>query len=60
MTISTINIPVPIFLFEDNYEDWYIQVKTFLQPQDLWEVVEDGFIMPKNQTILSAAEKKTI
>ena len=59
MTISTINILVPI-LSEDNYEDWYSQMKTFLQAQDLWEIVQDGFIMLQNQATLSAAKKKKL
>ena len=59
MTISTINIPVPI-LSKDNYEDWYSQMKTFLQAQDLWEIVQDGFVSPGNQSTLSATEQKKL
>ena len=59
MTISTINIPIPI-LSEDNYEDWYSQMKTFLQAQDLWEIVQDGFVSPWNQSTLFAAERKKL
>ncbi|KAL5567470.1 hypothetical protein UlMin_024045, partial [Ulmus minor] len=27
-------------LYEDNYDDWSIQVETYLKAQDLWDVVE--------------------
>ena len=59
MTISAINIPLPI-LFEDNYEDWHSPMKTFLQAQDLWEVVQEGFTLPQNQTKLSTVEKNKL
>ena len=57
MTNLTINIPFPI-LSEENYEDWYSQMKTFLQAQDLKEVVQEGFTMPENQAMHSATKKK--
>ncbi|KAL4275275.1 hypothetical protein AHAS_Ahas20G0090900 [Arachis hypogaea] len=57
MTISTINIPMSI-LSEDNYENWHSQIKTFLQLQDLWNVVHEEFIMLENQATFSAVEKK--
>ena len=35
-------------------------MKTFLQAQELWEVVQEGFTMPENQATVSAIEKKKL
>ncbi|BFG30242.1 hypothetical protein CerSpe_165160 [Prunus speciosa] len=32
-----------------NYSQWSIQMKVLYAAQDLWEVVENGFVEPNNQ-----------
>ena len=48
--ISTLSyaIPPPIFNGE-NYQVWSIQMKTLLQAQGLWEVVENEYKQPNEQ-----------
>ncbi|CAL9018676.1 unnamed protein product [Prunus brigantina] len=36
-----------------NYSQWSIQMKVLYAAQDLWEVVENGFVEPNDQAVLT-------
>lgn len=38
------NPQIPLFTGE-NFEIWCVKMRTFLQSQDLWEIVEKGYII---------------
>ncbi|KAL5566635.1 hypothetical protein UlMin_029799 [Ulmus minor] len=39
-------------LNNNNYYNWSIKMKTLLGSHDVWEIVEEGFIEPKNEAAL--------
>ncbi|TXG70161.1 hypothetical protein EZV62_005096 [Acer yangbiense] len=39
-----------------NYNQWSIQMKVLYESQELWGVVETGFVEPENQTGLTQAQ----
>ncbi|KAL0397696.1 UNVERIFIED_CONTAM: Retrovirus-related Pol polyprotein from transposon TNT 1-94 [Sesamum calycinum] len=49
-------ISVPIFSSQ-NYDYWAIKMKTYFQSQTLWEIVEEGVILPEDSSTSSSAEK---
>eukprot|EP01018_Ginkgo_biloba_P014873 Gb_39751 [translate_table: standard] len=53
MANSNFPFQIPQFIGE-NYEYWSIKMKTLLLSQDLWELVENGFNEPADQTALNA------
>ena len=58
-TTQTSSIPVSIFTGE-NYDYWSVKMKTFFGSQDLWDIVEEGFIAPTDTLTLTAAQKKEL
>ncbi|XP_022874162.1 uncharacterized protein LOC111392986 [Olea europaea var. sylvestris] len=53
------SIPNPTFN-GDNYDFWSIKMKTYFCAQNLWDVVNDGYINPDDISTLSTAQKKEI
>ncbi|XP_022853494.1 uncharacterized protein LOC111374962 [Olea europaea var. sylvestris] len=53
------SIPIPTFN-GDNYDFWSIKMKTHLCAQNLWDVVNDGYINPDDISTLSTAQKKEL
>ncbi|RDX88786.1 hypothetical protein CR513_29566, partial [Mucuna pruriens] len=43
-----------------NYDNWCCRMKTLLGSQDAWEVVEKGYTLPGDVTILSQNEKEIL
>lgn len=43
-----------------NYNQWSIQMKVLYGSQDLWEIVENGYEEPENQTNLSTQQLNTL
>ena len=39
------------------FDNWSIKMKALLGAYDVWDVMEKGFIMPKNEATLTAAQK---
>ena len=46
---------VPIFN-GNNYDFWSIKMRTFFLSQDLWDIIVEDFVVPKNTSTLSVAE----
>ncbi|XP_012828533.1 PREDICTED: uncharacterized protein LOC105949762 [Erythranthe guttata] len=47
-------------LTKENYENWCLRLKAILGAQDVWEIVDRGFVQPQNETTLSAVEKEAL
>nr|UBX54620.1 transposon Pol polyprotein [Lupinus angustifolius] len=58
-TIQSSSIPIPIFTGE-NYDFWSTKMTTFFRSQDLWDVVEEGFITPENTSTHTVTQKKEL
>jgi len=56
-TNQTSSILVPIFTGE-NYDFWNVKMKILFRSQDLWDIIEEGFTIPKDTSTLTAAQKK--
>ncbi|KAA8540680.1 hypothetical protein F0562_024401 [Nyssa sinensis] len=58
------NVLQPQFpkLGKDNYGNWSIQIKVLLQSQDLWDIVEKGYIEPttEEEQALNDAQKTVL
>jgi hypothetical protein len=50
---------VPIFSSE-NYNFWFIKMKTLFVSIDLWEMVESGYEIPESTSTLTEAQKKEL
>ena len=55
--VNTTQPFVPIFNGE-NYDYWSIKMKTFFCSQDLWDIVEEGFTIPTDNSTLTAELKE--
>ena len=48
-----------ILIFNDeNYDFWSTKMKTYFRFQDLWDIVERGFTIPSDTTVLTDAQTK--
>ncbi|RDX74410.1 hypothetical protein CR513_45849, partial [Mucuna pruriens] len=47
-------------LTNGNYNNWCCHMKALLDFQDAWEVVEKGYTLPQDETILSQHEKEIL
>ena len=57
-----LSLQTPIFTGK-NYEYWYLTMKDLLRGQDVWEIVQNGYIEPADQTSynnITQAEKNTL
>jgi len=59
MTNTNFSLQCPR-LTKDNYEIWYIRVKTWLASQDMWETIEKGFEEPIDKATLTSAQRKAV
>ena len=61
-TMSNVLQPQFPKLGKDNYGNWSIQIKVLLQSQDLWEIVEKGYIEPttEEEQALNDAQKMVL
>jgi gag-polypeptide of LTR copia-type/Domain of unknown function (DUF4219) len=54
---SSLNMSVSK-LTKSNYDNWSIQIKTLLGAQDVWDIVETGYVEPENVTLLTVQQLK--
>ena len=47
-------------LTKQNYDLWCIQYKALLRSQELWELVEDGYTEPREDAVMSNAERQAL
>ena len=49
-------------LTKDNYENWCIQMKALFVSQDLWEIVNDGYVEPtsEQEAVYSAEQRSAL
>ncbi|KAK2999605.1 hypothetical protein RJ639_023298 [Escallonia herrerae] len=53
----------PVFVPEfdgENYDFWYVKMKTIFRSMGLWDLVENGYTEPESVESLSAAQKKQL
>jgi Domain of unknown function (DUF4219) len=43
-----------------NYDNWSIQIKALLEAQDVWDIVEIGYVEPENVTLLTMQQRKLL
>lgn len=58
-TTQSSTIYVPIFNGE-NYDFWHVKMETYFSSQDLWDIVEEGFIVPTDTSALNASQEKEL
>jgi Domain of unknown function (DUF4219) len=56
---SSLNMSVPK-LTKLNYDNWSIQIKTLLGAQDMWDIVETGYVEPENVAFLTVQQLKLL
>jgi Domain of unknown function (DUF4219) len=56
---SSLNISVPK-LTKSNYDNWSIQIKALLGAQNVWNIVETGYVEPENVTLLTVQQLKLL
>nr|XP_009763554.1 PREDICTED: uncharacterized protein LOC104215436 [Nicotiana sylvestris] len=47
-------------LIKDNYEKWCLRMKVILGSQDVWEIVDRGYVKPDNEEALPQNEKDVL
>ncbi|RDX81246.1 hypothetical protein CR513_38118, partial [Mucuna pruriens] len=60
MTSNSLNLFQFLCLTCENYDNWCRHMKILLGSQNVWEVVEKGYTLSKDVTILSQNEKKIL
>jgi gag-polypeptide of LTR copia-type/Domain of unknown function (DUF4219) len=56
---SSLNMSVPK-LMKSNYDNWSIQIKALLGAQDVWDIIEIGYIEPENIVLLTVQQLKLL
>ena len=41
-------------LTKENYDNWYVRMKSLLGSQDVWEIVEKGYEQPASEEAMEA------
>lgn len=57
-TSNTFQVPLPKLSNGDEYNDWAVHMKVFFRAQDLWDVVENGFVEVKDSTEFESLTKE--
>jgi Domain of unknown function (DUF4219) len=52
---NSLNMSVPK-LTKLNYDNWSIQIKTLLGAQDVWDIVETGYVEPETVALLTVQQ----
>jgi len=47
-------------LTKDNYETWSIRVETWLDSQDVWDMIEKGFEEPIDRATLTLSQREAM
>ena len=58
MANGFVQYPIPR-LTKENYDNWSIQMKALLGSQDIWDIVENGYIDPKEWEASSSSSDPT-
>ncbi|GAU35304.1 hypothetical protein TSUD_389290 [Trifolium subterraneum] len=59
MANNGVPLQVPM-LTKSNYDNWSLRMVALLGAHDVWEIVEKGLVIPKNETTLSQTQKDSL